>query len=50
LIARSVMGLLILLPFFALRELGGIVGGRTLFRLFFEPRHSDDRAASDAHD
>jgi hypothetical protein len=39
LIARSVLGLLILLPFFALRELGGIVGDRTLARLFFEPRH-----------
>ena len=41
LIARSVLGLLILLPFFALRELGGIVGDRTLARLFFEPRHSN---------
>jgi hypothetical protein len=40
LIARSVLGLLILLPFFALRQLGGIVGDRTLARLFFEPRHS----------
>lgn len=47
LIARSVMALLILLPFFALRELGDVVGGRTLVRLFFEPRHSVNRAASE---
>jgi hypothetical protein len=39
-IARSVIGLLILLPFFALRELGNVVGRRTLLRVFFEPRQS----------
>jgi hypothetical protein len=50
LIARSILGLLILLPFFALRELGNIVGGRTLARLFFEPRRGIDHAAGDAHD
>jgi hypothetical protein len=38
LIARSFIGLLILLPFFALRELGHVVGGRALWRLCFEPR------------
>jgi hypothetical protein len=36
LIARSFIGLLILLPFFAL--LGHVVGGRALWRLCFEPR------------
>jgi hypothetical protein len=40
LIARSVMLLLILVPFFALRELGNVVGRRTLLRVFFEPHHS----------
>jgi hypothetical protein len=45
LIARSVMAFLILLPFFALRELGDVVGGRTLARLFFVPRHGTDHAA-----
>ncbi len=39
LIARSIIGLLILLPFFALRELSAVIGGRALDRLFFEPRH-----------
>jgi hypothetical protein len=40
LIARSVMLLLILVPFFALRELGNVVGRGTLLRVFFEPHHS----------
>ncbi len=43
LVARSVMALLILLPFFALRELGDVVGGRMLARLFFQPRHGINR-------
>lgn len=43
LLATSIIGLLILIPFFALRELGNIIGGRTLFRLFFEPRNKPDR-------
>lgn len=47
LIARSFLGLLMLLPFFALRELGNVVGGRTLARLFFEQRQGIDHAASD---
>jgi len=42
LIAVSILGLLILLPFFALRELAQIVGGQTLYRLFFEPRRKPD--------
>lgn len=42
LIARSIIGLLILLPFFALRELGNVVGRRTLLRVFFEPRQSSE--------
>jgi hypothetical protein len=50
LIARSILGLLILLPFFALRELGHVVGERTLFRLYFERRHSIHTAAGDARD
>jgi hypothetical protein len=31
---------LILVPYFAFRSLGNIVGDRILVRLFFEPRHS----------
>jgi hypothetical protein len=38
LIATSFIMLLILIPFFAFRALGDIVGERTLVRLFFEPR------------
>jgi hypothetical protein len=40
LIAGSIIVLLILIPFFAFRSLGEIVGRRTLFRLFFEPREA----------
>jgi len=43
LIANSVVGLLILIPFFAFRALGEIVGERNLVRLFFEQRHRVDR-------
>jgi hypothetical protein len=32
--------LLILIPFFALRELTDLIGGHTMFRLFFEPRRT----------
>jgi hypothetical protein len=39
LIATSVVGLLILIPFFAFRALGEVVGERHLVRLFFEQRH-----------
>lgn len=40
LIATSIVGLLILIPFFAFRALGEVVGERNLVRLFFEPRRS----------
>ena len=50
LIARSIIAFLMLLPFFAMRELGDVVGGRTLVCLFFEPRHGSDDAAADSHD
>jgi hypothetical protein len=39
LIATSVVGLLIFIPFFAFRALGEVVGERNLVRLFFEQRH-----------
>jgi hypothetical protein len=38
LFAASIVMLLILIPFFAFRSLGEVVGERTLFRLFFEAR------------
>jgi len=38
LIATSVIGLLILIPFFAFRELGAVLGERNLVRLFLQPR------------
>jgi hypothetical protein len=39
LVATSVVALLILIPFFAFRALGEVVGERTLVRLFLEQRH-----------
>jgi hypothetical protein len=39
LLATMFMVFLILIPYFALRALGGIVGEKILFRLFFERRH-----------
>jgi hypothetical protein len=39
-IATTIIMLLILIPFFAFRSLGEVVGERTLVRLFFEPRTS----------
>jgi hypothetical protein len=39
LIATSIVGLLILIPFFAFRTLGEVLGERNLLRLFVEPRH-----------
>jgi hypothetical protein len=44
LIATSVVVLLILIPFFAFRTLGEVVGERNLTRVFFEPRRRADRA------
>ncbi len=38
LIATSLIGLLILIPFFAFRALGEVIGERNLVRLFFRPR------------
>jgi hypothetical protein len=40
LIATSVVGLLILIPFFAFRTLGELVGEQNLVRIFLYPRHS----------
>jgi hypothetical protein len=37
-IATAIIILLILVPFFAFRSLGEVVGEHVLFRLFFEPR------------
>ena len=44
LIAASIVMLLILIPFFAFRSLGEVVGERTLLRLFFEPRQLIEKA------
>ena len=44
LIAASIVLLLILIPFFAFRSLGDVVGERTLVRLFFEPRQQLGKA------
>ena len=40
-IATSVIMLLILIPWFAFRALGEVIGDGTLVRLFFEPRQKD---------
>jgi hypothetical protein len=42
LIATSVVMLLILIPFFAFRSLGEVVGERNLVRVFFRPRRGID--------
>jgi hypothetical protein len=42
LIATSVVVLLILIPFFAFRSLGEVVGERNLVRVFFLQRHNND--------
>jgi hypothetical protein len=39
-IATSVVVLLILIPFFAFRSLGEVVGERNLVRVFFQPRRT----------
>lgn len=44
LIATSVVMLLILVPFFAFRSLGEVVGERNLVGVFFRPRRSIDAA------
>jgi len=43
LFAASIVMLLILIPFFAFRSLGEVVGERTLLRLFFEPRRQIEK-------
>jgi hypothetical protein len=48
-IATSIIMLLILIPFFAFRSLAEVVGGRVLFRLFFEPRRKLGAAPAKAH-
>lgn len=50
LIATAIIMLLILVPFFAFRSLADVVGGRVLFRLFFEPRKRLEPAAVKARD
>lgn len=42
LFATSIVGLLILVPFFAFRVLGEAVGERNLVRVFFQPRAKID--------
>lgn len=49
-IATTIILLLILIPFFAFRSLAEVVGGRVLFRLFFEPRRKLDVAPLPAHE
>ncbi len=48
-IATAIILLLILIPFFAFRSLADVVGGRVLFRLFFEPRRKLEMASGKAH-
>lgn len=43
LIATSIVVLLILIPFFAFRSLGEVVGDDNLVRVFFEPRRVNTR-------
>jgi hypothetical protein len=44
LIATSIVGLLILIPFIAFRTLGEVIGDHNLVELFFLSRHRNDRA------
>lgn len=41
---QPIIMLLILVPFYAFRSLGEVVGERVLFYLFFEPRQKSDVA------
>lgn len=45
LIATSIVGLLILIPFFAFRTLGEVVGEENLVRVFFQRRHGSSNAS-----
>ena len=44
LIATSIVGLLIFIPFFAFRTLGEVIGERNLVKVFFLSRHRTDNA------
>jgi hypothetical protein len=44
LFATSIVGLLILIPFFAFRTLGEVIGERNLVKVFFFSRHRIDNA------
>jgi hypothetical protein len=39
-VATSVLGMLIFVPFFAFRSLGELLGERNLVRVFIQPRHA----------
>ncbi len=39
-VATSVLGMLIFIPFFAFRSLGELLGERNLVRVFIQPRHA----------
>jgi hypothetical protein len=43
LIATSILGLLILIPFFAFRTLGELLGEQNLARVFLYPRQSAEK-------
>ena len=50
LIATSFLGFLMLMPFFAFRTLGEVVGERNLVQVFFRRRHIVQRSASGIND
>jgi hypothetical protein len=50
LIATSFIGFLMLMPFFAFRALGEVVGERNLVQVFFRYRHAVQRSASGIND
>ena len=50
LIATSFIGFLMLMPFFAFRALGEVVGERNLVQVFFRFRHAVRRSASGIND
>jgi hypothetical protein len=50
LIATSFIGFLMLMPFFAFRVLGEVVGERNLVQVFFRYRHAVQRSASGIND
>jgi hypothetical protein len=48
-IATTVIVLLVLIPWFAFRALGEVIGDETLIRLYFEPRPAARGAHTDGH-